>query len=98
MKGESKQTRQDANKKSRLQAEVAGHSLGHKSWHCSSIIVSLSATAVRSLETWNLLYMHSSPLTFNRTPRNTDDDHLTSFLRACDCDCCLHIGLLPTLN
>lgn len=70
MKGESKQTRQDANKKSRLQAEVAGRrreagdhviesltSIGHKSWHCSSIIVPLSTTAVRSLETWNLLYM-----------------------------------------
>lgn len=41
---------------------------------------------------------HSSPLTFNRTPRNTDDDHLTSFLQAGDCACCLHIGLLPTLN
>lgn len=41
---------------------------------------------------------HSSPLTFNRTPRNTDDDNLTSLLRACDCDCCLHIELLPTLN
>lgn len=43
---------------------------------------------------------HSSPLThaFNRTPRNTDDDHLTSLLRACDCDCCLHIGPSPTLN